>query len=154
MPGWIIAAVVAVVIIGTVVVLARRQSRAEVAMGYGDLAPVERKANPPLSAYVVCYLLFFGLLAASVAIFFSWTVTIKVLLAVFGLRWEVNNLIYLFGMAVIGLILFILVAAAEPYLRGGVERKELARRALRMGLALGAVWLVGVIIRLAAMTAL
>ncbi len=63
MTGWIIAAVVAVVIVGLLVVLARRQSRAEVAMGYGDLDPVEKKANPPFSAYLVCYLLFFGLLA-------------------------------------------------------------------------------------------
>ncbi len=154
MLGWIIAAVVAVVIVGLLVVLSRRQSRVESAMGYGDLAPVEKKANPPLSAYLVCYLLFFGLLAASVAVFFSWPATLKVLLAVFGLRWEANNLIYVFGMAVIGFILFILVAAAEPYLRGGVERHELARRFLRMGLALGAVWLVGVIIRLAATAAL
>ncbi len=151
---WVIGGVVALVAVGMLVVLARRQSRIEAAMGYGDLAPIEKKARPPVSAYVLCYLLFFGLLAASVAVFFSWPTTLKVLLAVLGLRWEANNLIYVFGMAVIGFILFILVAAAEPYLRGGVERHELARRSLRMGLALGAVWLVGVIIRLAATAAL
>jgi hypothetical protein len=45
-------------------------------------------------------------------------------------------LIYLASMAVLGLGAFILVMAAEPYLRGGLHRQQLMRRFRKLAIPL------------------
>jgi hypothetical protein len=141
-PG-IALGVAIVVIILMLVVLARRQQRMESAAGHDVLPASGVPAGPPIRAYVLCYALFFLILLLSVAVFFDWTQNLRVLLAAADLRWELNRLLYMLGMAFIGFSMFILVAAAEPYLRRGVERRNLAHRFLRLMLVVGGFWLVG-----------
>jgi hypothetical protein len=146
------AAVIAITLM--VVILARRQRRMDTAAGYSDLPQAGAPAGPPVSAYLLCYVLFFVLLALSVAVFFGWTQNIQVILAATDFRWEINRLVYMMGMAFVGLFLFVLVAAAEPYLRGGVAQENLARRFLRLMLVLGGFWLVGFVVRVVAQFAI
>jgi hypothetical protein len=149
-PG-IALGVAIVLIILMIVVLARRQQRMESAAGHDVLPASGMSGNPPIRRYILCYALFFLILLLGVAVFFDWTQNLRALLAAADLRWELNRLLYMVGMGFIGFSMFILVAAAEPYLRGGVEQQDLARRFLQLMLVVGAFWLVGLAGRLLAL---
>jgi hypothetical protein len=87
------------------------------------------KTQPTLRSYLACYALYIGLIIpGTVAVFLLWRNAILALLAAFMGRSQANRLIYLASMVLLGLGAFILVMAAEPYLRNGMPRKQLMRR--------------------------
>lgn len=92
---------------------------------------------PTLRRYLACYALYIGLIIpATLAVFLIWRSAILVMLAAFLPRSQVNQLIYLASMLLLGLGAFILVMAAEPYLRNGVERQQLMRRFRKLAVPL------------------
>ncbi len=98
--------------------------------------------------YLACYISYFLLLALGVVVVFMiWRRTIIVLLAAFlaDSRW--NDFLYLLSMVLLGTGLFILVMAAEPYLRTGVPRCQLLRRFTRLAVPLGLAGLLGVLVQ-------
>jgi len=84
---------------------------------------------PALRGYLACYALYIGLIIpGTIAVILIWRNAILVMLAAFLGRSQANQFIYLASMALLGLGGFILVMAAEPYLRNGVKRQQLMRR--------------------------
>jgi hypothetical protein len=95
------------------------------------------KTEPTLRGYLACYALYIGLIIpGTVAVFLIWRNAIIAMLAAFMARSQANRLIYLASMAVLGLGAFILVMAAEPYLRGGLHRQQLMRRFRKLAIPL------------------
>ncbi len=92
---------------------------------------------PTLRGYLACYALYNGLIIpGTIAVFLIWRSAILVMLAAFMSRSQANRLIYLASMALLGLCAFILVMAAEPYLRNGMERRQLMRRFRKLAIPL------------------
>src|SRR5215213_1050442 len=95
------------------------------------------KIKPTWRGYLACYALYIGLIIpGSIAVLLIWRNAVLALLAAFLGRSQANRLIYLASMALLGLGLFILVMAAGPYLRSGVERQQLMRRFRKLALPL------------------
>jgi hypothetical protein len=86
------------------------------------------------------------LLVGSVVTLLIWRVTILLLIATWIGVSSVNGSIYAVSLIVIGLGLFMLVIAAEPYLRSGVKRGQLMRRFVRVALPVAAAGLLGVLL--------
>jgi len=92
---------------------------------------------PTLRGYLACYALYIGLIIpGTVAVLMIWRSAILAMLAAFLGRSQANRLIYLASMAVLGLCGFILVMAAEPYLRSGVQRQKLMFRFRKLAIPL------------------
>jgi len=92
---------------------------------------------PTLRGYLACYALYIGLIIpGTVAVILIWRNAILVMLAAFLGRSQANQFIYLASMALLGLGGFILVMAAGPYLRSGVERQQLVRRFRKLAIPL------------------
>ena len=92
---------------------------------------------PTLRSYVACYALYIGLIIpGTVVVLMIWRSAILAMLAAFMARSQANRLIYLASMTLLGLGLFILVIAAEPYLRNGLERQQLLRRFRKLAIPL------------------
>jgi hypothetical protein len=95
------------------------------------------KTEPTPGGYLACYVLYIGLIIpGTVVVFLIWRSAIIAILAAFMARSQANRLIYLASMAVLGLGAFILVMAAEPYLRGGLLRGQLMRRFRKLAIPL------------------
>jgi hypothetical protein len=93
--------------------------------------------KPTLLEYVACYALYVLLLIPGVlVVLFIWRNAVLAMIAAFLGRSQANRLVYLASMALLGLGGFILVMAAEPYLRSGVRRQQLLRRFGRLALPL------------------
>ncbi len=105
-------------------------------------------------AYVVCYGLFLLLLALSILAFFAWRAAILALIGAFAGRSAANSLLYVGPMTLIGLVLFLIIMAAETYLRTGVERRQLRRRFVRFVTPLIIVVLLAVLLRIWAISLL
>jgi hypothetical protein len=106
--------------------------------------PAER---PAALAYVACYVLYAMLFAlAIVDIALIWRRAILALLATFMPGSDANRLIYLGSIALLGLAVFILIMAAEPYLRNGVRRHQLVRRFIRLAVPLVVIGAVGMLL--------
>ncbi len=108
-----------------------------------------------LLRFLACYLLYTLLLAlAVVAVFVIWPTTMITVLAVFnaGSRW--NHFLYLVSMLLLGTSLFILVMAAEPYLRNGIQRRQLLRRFARLVVPVGIIGLLGVLLQVVSLAML
>jgi hypothetical protein len=103
------------------------------------------RSRAPL-AYLACYSLYALLLVGSVVTLLIWRVTILLMIATWIGVSSVNGSIYAVSMIVIGLGLFMLVIAAEPYLRNGVKRGQLMRRFVRVALPVAAAGLLGVLL--------
>ena len=102
--------------------------------------------SPTPLAYLACYSLYGLLLVCSVVTLLIWRVTILLMIATrIGVS-SVNGSIYTVSMIVIGLSLFMLVIAAEPYLRNGVKRGQLMRRFARVALPVAVAGLLGVLL--------
>jgi hypothetical protein len=87
------------------------------------------KTEPTLRSYLACYALYIGLIIpGTITVFLLWRNAIIAMLAAFLEGSQANRLIYLASVALLGLGGFILVMAAEPYLRGGLQRRQLMRR--------------------------
>jgi hypothetical protein len=86
------------------------------------------------------------LLVGSVATLLIWRITILLMLATWLGISSVNGSIYAVSLIVIGLGLFMLVIAAEPYLRNGVKRGQLMSRFARVALPIAATGLLGMLL--------
>ena len=99
------------------------------------------------SVYLLCYGLFTVVLALTVVVFFIWRVALLELISVLNGRSYANRSLYMLGMIGIGIALFTVVMFAEPYLRFGVERRQLLHRFRRVALPLTIIAVVGVVIQ-------
>ena len=105
-----------------------------------------RLHSPTPLDYLACYSLYGLLLVCSVVTLLIWRVTILLMIATWIGVSSVNGSIYAVSLIVIGLGLFMLVIAAEPYLRNGVKRGQLMRRFVRVALPVAAAGLLGVVL--------
>ena len=107
--------------------------------------------TPTWRAYALSFGLFIVLLVlAYLAIFVIWRSTLLSMYVVVmeGRHWSVTRLLYLLSIVALTICGFIFVMAAEPYLRGGVERRDLARRFLRLFVPLLVLTILGLVVRL------
>jgi hypothetical protein len=83
--------------------------------------------------YLACYTLYIVLIATGIGVLY-WVVRQAILALLAALLGQsfANRIIYLGSMTLLGLGLFILVMAAEPYLRNGAARRQLLRRFIRL----------------------
>jgi hypothetical protein len=102
--------------------------------------------HPRWLDYVGCYVLFALLLILDIAVLLIWRVTILVLLATFLGPSPANSGIYDFSLVVLGIALFGLIIAAEPYLRNGVKQGRLLYRFARLAIPLGLFGLLGLLL--------
>ncbi|MEO7908359.1 MAG: hypothetical protein ABIV47_01790 [Roseiflexaceae bacterium] len=101
------------------------------------MAEIEPAKWPTMRGYLACYALYIGLIIpGTLAVFLIWRNAILVMLAAFLGRSQANQLIYLASMVFLGLGAFILVMAAEPYLRNGLVRRQLMRRFRKLAIPL------------------
>ena len=101
------------------------------------MAETEPAKWPTWRGYLACYALYIGLIIpGTVAVFLIWRNAILVMIAAFLGRSQANQFIYLASMALLGLGGFILVMAAEPYLRTGVQQQQLLRRFRKLAVPL------------------
>ena len=94
------------------------------------------RVQPRGRDYLRCYLLFAVLLALCYVAFVVWQGAISILVGVLLQRSEGSQAALGVGAVFLGLALFGFVMAAEPYLRGGVERGQLRARFFRLMLPL------------------
>src|ERR671932_2214712 len=98
--------------------------------------------------YLICYALYAVLLVLCYFVFVTWTSLVLGLIKAFLCLNAANSAIYSFFLVLLGLALFILVMAAEPYLRGGIRRQRVVQRFARFAVPLGVVEIVGEVINL------
>lgn len=97
------------------------------------MADTRPKEEPTWLEYVACYALYILLIVVGAATLFL--VLRPALLALIDVLLgdsRANRIVYLGSITLLGLGLFILVMAGEPYLRNGVERHQLLRRFIRL----------------------
>lgn len=93
-----------------------------------------QRTKPRALNYVACYGLFLLLVALGYAVFLTWRRTaLMIVFAVVGVN-DSTSIIYGAIMLLIILALFGLVMLAEPYLRTGVQRQQLAGRFVTLAL--------------------
>ena len=98
--------------------------------------------------YFLCYALYVVLIAlAYVVLFVIWRQTIISLIGVtLGARTQ-SSAAYLFPMFLMGLGMFVLIMAAEPYLRTGIPRGKVVRRFGRMAIPLVVAGVAGLLLQ-------
>jgi hypothetical protein len=105
-----------------------------------------RHPPPRRADYVVCYALLVVLIALCYATFQVWRITLQLwFISMFGQSYG-DQLLYSLLILLIGIVLFVLVIAGEPYLRGGVRRREVLPRFLRLAVPVGIAVAIGLII--------
>ncbi len=127
---------------------------------------MEAHGRPGVRHYVLCYALFLVVLALCLLAFVVWRQAIFDLLgATYGSGYDIGKAytdatIEQVASLLIGLILFIVVVASEPYLRGGLTlhrhldlRQEL-RRFTRLALPLAVAIVVGIALQVVSLTLL
>jgi UDP-N-acetylmuramyl pentapeptide phosphotransferase/UDP-N-acetylglucosamine-1-phosphate transferase len=98
-----------------------------------------------MRTYVLCYVLYALLLALSYGVFVIWSQTILLALGVFDDQQQATPALWGVGMLVVGIGLYLFVLVAEPYLRGGVPKRQLGARFLRIAGPLVVTIVVGVV---------
>ena len=96
-------------------------------------------------AYVICYVLYALILALSYGVFVIWSQTILLGLGALVDGPQAVPALWGAGMLVIGICAFLFVLVAEPYLRDGVQKRQLRGRFLRIAGPLVVTMLVGVV---------
>ncbi len=114
----------------------------------------EKRWSQTLVRYGACYALYALLVALGVAVLFIWPTTILALIGAFIGLSEANELIYMLSNLLLGLSLFTLVIAGEPYLRGGMRRRQLRRRFVRLAVPLGLLGGLGLLLQMWAISIL
>lgn len=113
----------------------------------------ERSDRPRWHGYLYCYLLFTGVIALALLVLLIWRLDVLMLLAlVVGSPW-VLGAVYPALVTVLGLSLFVVVMACEPYLRRGVVTHEVTRRFRRFAVPLAIAFVIGIVARFAAVIA-
>src|SRR5260370_38411093 len=98
-----------------------------------------------MRSYVACYALYALLLVLSYVVFVIWSQTILLALGVLVDQQQATPALWGLGMLIVGISLYLLVLAAEPYLRNGVPNRQLRARFLRIAGPMIAVILVAVV---------
>lgn len=113
----------------------------------------KHETRPTLRSYLLCYLSYAALIALVVIVtFVIWRRTVLNLLLAINTRPEANTLLYFVSMVLMGLVGFIVVITAEPYLRTGLERGLLWRRLMRLAIPFVVAGLIGIIVNLWALS--
>ncbi len=107
--------------------------------------------RPGFREYAGCYALYLVIVALSVATMYGWLLAIQWLFPII-LGWDLmmaNAFAVGLTLLLVGIALFSLVLLAEPYLRAGIQRREIRRRFARVAIPLVAVGVLGYATRLA-----
>src|SRR5919202_4809173 len=107
----------------------------------------EKRWSPRAVNYVGCYALYALLVVLGVTVLFIWPTTVVALIGAFIGLSEANELIYMLSNLLLGLSLFTLVIAGEPYLRSGIRRRQLRRRFVRLAVPLGILSVFGLVLQ-------
>jgi hypothetical protein len=101
--------------------------------GRWTMAEIKSSKQATWVDYLVCYALYILLILGGVAalIMVVRPAILALIVALLG-NSQANRIIYLASITLLGLGLFILIMAAEPYLRNGIERRQLLRRFIRI----------------------
>jgi hypothetical protein len=110
------------------------------------MAEIKPAKWPTPRGYLAYYALYILLFPATIGVLMLWRNAILVMLAAFLGRSQANRLIYLASMLVLGLGGFVLVMAAGPYLRTGLQRRQLMRRFRKLIIPLAAAAAVALLI--------
>lgn len=98
---------------------------------------IEQDQRRPVAQYVLCYTLFAVLMALSIVVIFGiWNNTLAMLVKRYVEKPWAYNAYQNFGLIGLTVLGFVLVMAAEPYLRHGVERNKLLPRFGKLALPL------------------
>lgn len=105
------------------------------------------RPRPRGIAYLACYALFVVIIALAVAALDIWRLVLPDVGARVVTNGYVLSALYAPAVVVLGLGLFILVIASEPYLRTGLEKGKLAGRFGRVAVPLFVGVLAGLLCR-------
>jgi len=107
----------------------------------------------PVAQYVLCYTLFAVLMGLSIVVIFGiWNNTLGMLVKRYVEKPWAFNAYQNFGLIGLTVLGFMLVMAAEPYLRHGVERNQLLQRFGRLALPLVLAGAAGLLLQVLAQT--
>jgi hypothetical protein len=97
------------------------------------MAETRSNKKPTWLEYVACYALYIALIVGGAGVLFL-VVRPAILALITSLMGQsrANRIVYLGAITLFGLGLFILIMAAEPYLRNGLARRQLTRRFIRI----------------------
>ena len=98
-----------------------------------------------MRAYVVCYVLYALILVMSYGAFVIWSQTVLLGLGAFVDAPQAVPALWGGGVLILGIAAFLLVLVAEPYLRDGVQKRQLRRRFVRVAGPMVGIMLVGVV---------
>lgn len=90
-----------------------------------------RRTTPRAADYAACYGLYVLVLLLAYALFTIWRQAALVLTGLV-VQGPANGVVDGTIVVLIGLLIFVLVIAGEPYLRGGLHRGDLVRRFARL----------------------
>ena len=96
--------------------------------------------------YGACYGFYALVLALEFGVFVAWRWAMLGLIGAFIPESEWSSFVYMIVTALLGLGLFILAMAAEPYLHNGVRRHQLLRRFARLAIPLAIAGIVGMLL--------
>jgi hypothetical protein len=85
-------------------------------------------------------------LALEFGVFVAWRWALLGMLAAVMRESEWSSFVYMGGTVLLGLGLFILAMAAEPYLHTGVRRHQLVRRFARLAVPLASAGIAGMLL--------
>ena len=112
----------------------------------------EQRRSHQLVSSGACSALSAVVLALAVAVLLLWRTTLLALSAALLGASDLTPLLYGTVMALLGLGLFVLTMAAEPYLRSGVRRRQLRRRFARLAVPLAIAWGLGFVLQIVAVS--
>jgi hypothetical protein len=92
------------------------------------MLPERRLLPAGLRHYVLCYALFAVIVALGYQSFWIWRTTVEVVVGYFYRKNEWFQFFYLCGTLLIGLLVFVVIAGAEGYLRQALDHANLADR--------------------------
>ena len=97
------------------------------------MAETHPRKQPTWLEYLACYSLYILLIVGGAAtLFLVLRPAVLALIVMLLGQSRANRIVYLAAITLLGLGLFILVMAAEPYLRRGLERQQLLPRFVRL----------------------
>jgi hypothetical protein len=100
--------------------------------------------SPRLLRYISLYVLYALIIAmAYYVVVHVWPSAVVVMIGAFLGHTAANRLAYMLSMVLVGIAMFVVVMAAEPYLRRGMEQRQLLVRFARVAVPIGLVGLLG-----------
>ncbi len=93
---------------------------------------IDSRPPPTGKDYLACYGLFVVLLVLCYGLFLVWRETVFMAMVAIGGTGNATSALYGLVVVLIGLALFVVVMAGEPYLRKGVTRRRLGERFFKL----------------------